>query len=109
MAITVEKKYGILRSITVLLKILAILVLVFGIIAGIAAMVGSAAMHATDNSPEPAGTQMMMGGFAGGFLIVIWGIVGGIALWAWAELINLLVDVEENTRKTYILLERGRD
>jgi protein-S-isoprenylcysteine O-methyltransferase Ste14 len=98
MALTIESKYGALRIIATLIKVLAVLVLILGVIGGLGAMAGSSQMQGGN----------MMGGIFGGFFMLIWGLMGAIGLWAWAELINLLIDVEENTRKTHILLERER-
>lgn len=98
MAISVERKYGALRIIATLIKVLAVLILLVGVIGGLSAMAGSSQIQSGN----------MMGGMFGGFFMLVWGIMGAVGLWAWAELINLLIDVEENTRKTHILLERDR-
>jgi hypothetical protein len=102
MAITVEKKYGALRIIATVLKIVGLLVLLFGVIGGILAVADGASIKQTN--PEH-GLDLLRTGLVG----LISAIVGAICLWAWAELIKLFIDVEENTRKTHILLERERD
>ena len=101
MAITVERKYGALRAIAIIIKVLAILFLIFTVI-------GALSMMGSSGKNEMMQGNMPMGAF-GGFMMLIWGILGTICMWAGAELICLLIDMEENTRKTHILLERGRD
>jgi L-asparagine transporter-like permease len=108
MAVTVERKYGALRAIAIIIKVLAILFLIFTVIGALSMMAnsgGSAMAQGVEGMRAPG----MLGGAFGGFLVLIWGILGTISLWAGAELICLLIDVEENTRKTHVLLERGRD
>jgi hypothetical protein len=107
MAITVERKYGALRAIATIIKVLAVLFLVFTVIAALG-MMGGSAKNAMAKGEGIQGVGMFTGAFAG-FMMLIWGVLGTISLWAGAELICLLIDVEENTRKTHILLERGRD
>jgi hypothetical protein len=105
MAITVERKYGALRAIAIIIKVLAILFLVFSLIAALSMMAASSKSSMSGGSVNFQGPGMMAGAL-GGFMILIWGILGAISLWAGAELICLLIDVEENTRKTHVLLER---
>ena len=106
MATMVEKKYGMLRTISIILKILAVLTLVLRVIAGLGAIAGSETVgQMSGDSHQKEVTAGMLGG---GFASIVTGIIAAIALWAWAELIKLLIDVEENTRKTHILLERDR-
>ncbi len=110
MAVMVEKRYGMLRIITILLKVAAVLVLAFGLIGGVGAMAGSAGVkHAAGpEMDEPTQQAISVGMLSGGFGVIVMGILGAIGLWAWAELIKLLIAVEENTRKTHVLVERER-
>jgi len=108
MAITVERKYSALRAIAVIIKVMAILFLVFSVIAALAAMAASGKSAFSGDAGDLHGPGMAAGAM-GGFTMLVFGILGAISLWAWAELICLLIDVEENTRKTHVLLERGRD
>ncbi len=96
MAITVEKKYRALRSISLVLKICAIVVLILGIV------VAASSMASTEKQFESRHVAVP------GFFTLILSIMAAIGLWAWAELIKLLIDVEENTRKTHVLVERER-
>ena len=110
MAITVERKYGALRAIAIIIKVLAILFLVFSLIAALSMMAASGQSSMPGGNVNFQGVpQGITGSALGGLMLLMWGILGAISLWAGAELICLLIDMEENTRKTHVLLERGRD
>lgn len=102
MAIMVETKYSVLRIVSVIYKVFAVIFAIIMLIAGLAAMGSSA----TVSSYGGGSSQVVAGGIFGGFFIIISGILGGIFLWAWGEMIILFIDVEENTRKTSILLQQ---
>ena len=69
-----EKKYPALRFISGLYKVLAIVAVILGLL-----------------------TATMAHG-AESFLGIVGGVIGGISLWAFAEILNLFIDIEENTR-----------
>lgn len=69
-----EKKYPALRFISGLYKVLAIVAVILGLLTATMA-------HGTES-----------------FLGIVGGVIGGISLWAFAELLNLFIDIEENTR-----------
>ena len=72
-----EERYPALRITVVLLKVVAALVLVASIFAGIAAF----------------GTNRFVA-----FLILVGGLLGTVSYWAAAELLAVLMDIEANTR-----------
>lgn len=74
-----ENKYKALRSLIWLFRILAGLVFLSGVVYG--------------------GINSLLG-------IIALGAITAILLYALGELLNLFVDIEENTRRTYLLLER---
>ncbi len=92
MGISVEKKYGSLRIITTVLWVVGLLFLIGGILSGISVLSAKGA-----------------GGTSNGLLMILGGIAAAILHWAAAQIIHLFIDMEENTRKTHILLERERD
>jgi hypothetical protein len=96
-AATVERKYGALRVISTILRVLAWIVLVVGVIL---VLVG-----AFTSSPVP--TPDVPGGLSVGGPSVFGVILSlvGVGLWSlWlfasAEIIRLFIDLEENTRRT---------
>jgi hypothetical protein len=101
-----EKRYRFLRAFSVILKIFAWLVLIASIIIGLVFMV----MGGT--TPAPMGGEFSrMGGVITGFLVGIISLIAGIiyflTLYAGAELILVLLSIEESTRKSVSLLSRS--
>lgn len=97
------KKYTALRIIATIYKILAWFVLVLGIISFIVAMV----------TCSLASFKAFRGGFGGGFLgflggisVLIYTVIVFIGLLALSEAIYVVLDIEENTRKTAMMLEK---
>jgi hypothetical protein len=86
----IERRYGVLRTISAFLNILAWILLVFSVLGGIVAAFG-------------------VGG-GEGFLAVLAGILSGVLIFAmvkaYAELLHLAIDIEENTRRTAELLKQ---
>lgn len=92
-SVMVEQRYKTLRIISTFLTVLAWIYLVGGVIGGIIwAIIGSD----------------YYGGY--GFFGVLLGILGGGLMFAmfkaYAELLHLAIDIEENTRRTAAMLER---
>lgn len=107
-----EKRYGILRFIATLWKILAWVVLVLGLLGAVGVLIGGLSDSFLD--------LMRMGEFGlprdfGGPLV---GIVGFLAflfgalmqffgLYAVGEIISVFLSIEENTRATRLWIEQG--
>lgn len=104
-----EKKFTALRIVATIWKILAWIVLIFGIIASILSLIGSIVGGGV------LGPMMQQYGFEGQVPAGVFGVVGGIitflvmliatlfyflALYAVGEGISLLLAIEENTRLT---------
>jgi hypothetical protein len=110
-----EKKYKILRIAGTIYRILGVITLIFTIISviGICAtsVLGGSALGAFakqyGNGSAGAG---LLSGFVGGALIsvfvILYGGITSITLFAFGEGISLLITVEENTRKTALLLKK---
>jgi ABC-type Fe3+-siderophore transport system permease subunit len=94
-----EKKFNTLRIISVVFKVIAWVVAVFTIIGFIGMLVGGAALSQFSNrygaNYFPLGA---FGGIAMAFYILILGAVWFISLLAGAELIMVILAIEENTR-----------
>lgn len=88
---SVQRKYGLLRAIAFILKLLAWLVLLAGIVGGFAGLLGGGAFARNVNLPVALpiiGSAVLM------FACVIW----FVQLFAFGSILSLLIDIEENTR-----------
>jgi hypothetical protein len=81
------RRYPALRIIAVILKVLAALTAIGGVLSGIAA----------GSIPSPG--FGVPGGGAVAFLVILVGLGYALFLWASAEMINVVLDIEENTRR----------
>jgi hypothetical protein len=91
-----KKRFGALRIISVLYKILAVLAFIGAIVTTVIAgiePVSSGRLTLTDALPNILG---ILGG----------GILGAVTLLAFAQLFDLLIALEENTRATSMMLQR---
>lgn len=98
MAIVVESKYGILRIVSVIYKIFAVIVAIIGLISGLGAMVATSSF----------GPGVSTGAILTGLMTIVMGLLGGVFLWAGAEMIILFIDIEENTRRTSLLIQKDK-
>ncbi|MET0754471.1 MAG: hypothetical protein ABWZ66_13900 [Pyrinomonadaceae bacterium] len=89
---TQETRYPVLEIITVVFQVLAVFVLVSALIV-VANIYFRADVFDT-------GIASSMG------IVFVIGIIGFVLLWASAEIINVFVHIEENTRRTAELLEK---
>jgi hypothetical protein len=94
-----EKKFNTLRIISTIFKVIAWVVAVFTIIGFFAMLIGGAALsqfsHRYGANYFPFGA---FGGVAMAFYILILGAIWFISLLAGAELIMVIIAIEENTR-----------
>lgn len=94
-------KYPALLTISFLLKILAVLYVVFGVLAALGMFLGG--LIGGSSSEAGIGGGLFMGGgilmgLIGGMICICGSLFPALLLWAIAELIRLLMDIEENTR-----------
>jgi hypothetical protein len=109
-----EKRYNALRIIANIYRVIGYLVLVLAVLAVIAtcaiSVISGTAFETVSNQfgVSTSGTGLA-GSILGGFFIVlgiiIYGGILGLSLVAMGEGIYLLIAVEENTRKTTLMLE----
>lgn len=104
----VPKRFGILRFVGNLLKVLAWIVLVLSVIAAIGAAVagGSLGPLLTESVPGASDVIGMGGGIVAGIFVLILGLVYFLLFYAAGESLLLQLAVEENTRLTAALLLR---
>lgn len=88
----VPRKYGLLRVIALILKLLSWVVLIGAIVGTVLLVVGVGAAGANDNAVLRALTA------AGLVATPLIGVIWFIQLFAFGSILSLLVDVEENTR-----------
>ena len=101
-----EQRFRALRVIATILKVLAWLVLVFGVLIGIVVFFASVAGGQLLGGYGAPGAAGVLGGFFGGAMVMVIAVIYFLLLYAWAEFIYLLLAIEENTRATTQLLQR---
>lgn len=105
---TVPKRFGVLRFFGTLLKVLAWIVLVLGILTAIGAVVGGSFL--TSILPAEQAAQLgglgPAGGIITGLFILIFSLLYFLVLYVAGEQLHLWIAVEENTRLTAALLLR---
>jgi hypothetical protein len=103
---TVPARFGVLRLIATLMKVLAWIVLVFSILGALVlGVIGGMARQATTFLPAIIFLDETSGVILG-LVMIITGIIGFLILLASAEGIQLQLAIEENTRLTAALLLR---
>ena len=95
-----QPKFKALRTISVIFKILAWVVAVFTIIGFFVMLVGGAALSQLGSRYGAPGLLGPLGGVAMAFYILIIGALWFISLLAAADLILVILTIEENTRKS---------
>jgi hypothetical protein len=111
-----QKKFGVLRFAASVFKVLGILWGIIVLIACALTIVAASAGPQVMNSVIGTGNYVDMGsggfiaGLFGALLVLVFGLIGALCIYALGELINLLVAVEENTRASALALvkERGQ-
>jgi len=99
-----EKKFTALRIISVVFKVLAWIVAVFTVIGFIAMLVGGAAMSSLGRGYGGyggyggLGSLGVFGGIGMAFAILIYGALAFLSLLAAADMILVILAIEENTR-----------
>jgi hypothetical protein len=93
-----EKKFKALRTISMIFKIIAWFIAVMTIIGFIVMIVGGAALSQYSHRYGGPGLLGPLGGIAMAFYILILGAMWFISLLAGAEIILVILAIEENTR-----------
>jgi len=101
----VKKRFGVLRALAAIFKILGIVVAALSVLGGLITFVVSVAggdMFSSMGIPAAGGA---LAGLAGGFLIILVGALYALIMYGYGELIMLMVSMEDNTFRTVKLLE----
>lgn len=97
-----KRKYGALRTVALILTVIAWIVLIVGIIGSIVAGAFGADALGMGGGGAAYAAAVIIGG-------IIMSVLYFLVLLAFAQLIYLLVDVERNTRETAFRLRGGRE
>lgn len=108
-----EKRFGSLRFIATVFKILAWITLAFGVVSGIIVLViglaGGALLPqgASDMGPAMGALGGAVGGVIGGLVTVLFSLLYFLCLYAMGDAIHLALAIEQNTRETAWYLKGG--
>ncbi len=107
-----ERRYSALRTISVIYKILGLLILALTVLAALGLCLASAAGSAALGSLSQGNNPSLAGGIVGGIVIAMIALLYGgfisLTLYSLGEMITLIINVEENTRATAVLLQQQR-
>ncbi|MEZ4730891.1 MAG: hypothetical protein R3E79_27530 [Caldilineaceae bacterium] len=109
---SVPKRFGVLRVVGTLLKVMAWIILILTILGaigiGLTSMSGDLLPNLLGGAvpPELLATMGPVGGIVAGIAVLIIGIIYFLIIYAAGESIHLQLAVEENTRLTAALLLR---
>jgi len=109
----VQKKYKVLRLISVLIKVFAFIAAAIFIILGLVMLVAGAATSARTTSSFEGTTTfnpggLLFSGVVGGLIMFIYGVFVFVFLYAYSEWMYVFMDIEENTRITNAMLSERR-
>jgi hypothetical protein len=106
-----EKRFRSLRAIATVLKILAWVALIGGILGGIFIFVAGLAGGLAGSSASLPVSDMGLGGVVagvlGGFLVIVGALLYFLFLYAAGDAIYLALAIEQNTRETAYYLKGG--
>jgi len=100
-----KKRFGVLRVLSSILKILGIVTAALAVLGGLIAFVMSFAGGDMFQAMGIDSTGGVLAGLMGAFIIVVVGALYAVILYGYGELLMLLISMEENTFKTVKLLE----
>ena len=106
---TVPRRFGVLRFIGTLLKVIAWIILILSILGAIGAGLASSQVGqavSQNNAILSALFATPAGGIVAGVIVLLFGLIYFLALYATGESIHMQLAVEENTRLTAALLLR---
>jgi hypothetical protein len=103
-----ETRYRALRLIAVLYKIFGVVIIAIGLLMALGVLLvgflGGGLGGLAAGAADVAGGAMLVS-VVSALMTFVLSFLAGLALYGGGELLNLLIDVEENTRRTADLLE----
>ncbi len=98
-----ERKFRVLRIVATIVKVIAWIVLVVGVLGGCGTLV--LGLLAGSSGPRGGGAEFgplagLLGGAVSGLVVIVLALIYFLFLYAYGELIYLLLALEENTRLT---------
>jgi hypothetical protein len=100
-----KKRFGVLKALASILKILGIIVAAVSVLGGLVAFVMSFAGTDLFEAMGFDSTSGMMVGLMGSFVGIIVGLLYAVLLYGYGEMIMLFISIEDNTFRTVTLLE----
>jgi len=101
-----KKRFGILRVIATIMKILGIIVAALAVLGGLGMFIFSIAGGGNMLSiPGIDAAGSALAGLFGGFMVIFAGALYALIMYGYGELLMLLVSMEDNTLRTVELLE----
>ncbi len=100
-----KKRFGILRILASILKILGVVVAALSVLGGLISFVMSFAgtdLFAAMGLDSVSGIFV---GILGSFVMIVAGLLYAVMLYGYGELLMLMISIEENTFRTVTLLE----
>ncbi len=96
-----EKRYPALRIIAVIYKIVGVIVGILAIIGAILSFVGVGSFMNYYGFNSGAS---MLGNLFGALIVLLFGLLGALGIFAVGDLIYILINIEENTRYSALVL-----
>jgi hypothetical protein len=100
-----KKRFGVLRFLASVLKILAIVTAALAVLGGLVIFIMSFAGGDALSSLGLGATGGVLAGLFTAFMIILFGAIYSLFMYGYGELLMLLISMEENTYKTTSLLE----
>lgn len=110
-----QKRYGVLRFISGFYKTIGIIIGILTILSAVAicatsvlgtSLLGGLAQNVQGSGiPLALGASSVVGGIIGAVFTVIGGALGALGVYAFGELISLVISMEENTRQSALALQ----
>ena len=100
-----KKRFGVLRILAAILKILGVVVAACSILGGLISFVMSFAGTDLFTAMGFDNTSGALFGLFGAFMMIVVGLLYAIMLYGYGELLMLLITIEDNTFRTVELLE----
>jgi len=100
-----KKRFGVLRIIATILKVLGIITAALSILGALGALIASFAGGSLWSMLGYDANAGFFVGFLGSFGVLIFGVLYAVFMYGSGELITLFLSMEENTMQTVKLLE----